>query len=118
MKTDGERTPRNEHSRGAALVTGAVGGPGTAIVRRLLEDKLSIVACDRRAGEREAWLASFREEERGNIHFYALDVTAEEQADALRDALDRGSPPYRISDDAEYITGQTLHLNGGLYLPG
>jgi hypothetical protein len=56
---------------------------GLPVEKRIARRKLSIVACDRRAGNREAWLASFREEERENIHFYALDVTAEEQVDAL-----------------------------------
>lgn len=25
---------------------------------------------------------------------------------------------FLLSDDAAYITGQTIHVNGGLYLPG
>jgi 3-oxoacyl-[acyl-carrier protein] reductase len=25
---------------------------------------------------------------------------------------------FLFSDDAAYITGQTIHVNGGIYLPG
>ena len=25
---------------------------------------------------------------------------------------------FLLSDDAAYITGQTIHVNGGMYLPG
>ena len=60
--------------------------------------------------------------------FIGTDMTAqlsEEQTDELRAtlALGRiGSPEdvasavsFLVSDDAGYITGETLHVNGGLY---
>ncbi|MBI2963038.1 MAG: SDR family oxidoreductase [Deltaproteobacteria bacterium] len=75
------------NERTATLVTGALGGLGTAIVRRLLADGHSVVACDRRGGDVDPWLGDFSPAERSRIAFHALDVTREQEVSALADEL-------------------------------
>lgn len=76
-------------SRGHALVTGALGGLGTAMVQRLLRDGIPVVACDRRAEDAKAWLDRLETGERDRVVFHALDVTKEEQVVALARELGR-----------------------------
>ena len=75
--------------RGHALITGALGGLGTAIVRRLIEEGISVVACDRRSEDTAAWLDGFTPEQRRNLIVEPLDITKQDQVDALREKLDR-----------------------------
>ena len=63
--------------RTTTLVTGALGGLGTAIVTRLLDEGREIVAVDRRAGDLPAWLETFPGEKRPRIEFHPVDVTRE-----------------------------------------
>ena len=70
------------------LVTGAFGGLGTAIVRRLIADGLGVIATDRRIDDVDAWLGGFTDAERQHIMTHALDVTKLEQVEALRGELD------------------------------
>jgi 3-oxoacyl-[acyl-carrier protein] reductase len=74
--------------RGLTLVTGAFGGLGTAIVKRLLRDGATVLATDRRIDDAAAWLEQFDSEERARIEARALDVTKEAEVDALRASLD------------------------------
>ena len=58
-----------------AVVTGGIGGLGTAICKRLAEDGRQVVAAD--LGSRQERLAAFREETReydGDIVFAPADV--------------------------------------------
>ncbi len=80
-------------SRGHALITGALGGLGTAMVRRLTALGVSVVACDRRADDAEAWLSKLDAEERDHVVFHPLDVTREEQVEALARELSGAGPP-------------------------
>ena len=73
--------------RTATIVTGALGGLGTAIVARLLADGQAIVACDRRAEDAEPWFERFAPDERKRIEFQPLDVTREEQVAAFAETL-------------------------------
>ena len=41
---------------GHVLITGAVGGLGTAMVRRLLQEGHTVIACDRNAEAAGEWL--------------------------------------------------------------
>ncbi len=75
-------------TRGHVLLTGALGGLGTAIATGLIAHDHRIVACDRRSGDFEPWLEQFSKEERKAISFHALDVRDLAQADALRDQLE------------------------------
>lgn len=74
-------------SRGHVLVTGALGGLGTAITGHLLARQFSVVACDRRADDAEQWLRNFSPTGREHLEFHALDVRDLAQTLALRDAL-------------------------------
>ena len=74
--------------RGLTLVTGAFGGLGTAIVKRLLRDGATVLATDRRIDDAADWLEQFDSEEQARIETLALDVTRESEVDALRAELD------------------------------
>jgi len=76
-------------SRGHALVTGALGGLGTAMVRRLVRDGIPVVACDRREEDAKGWLEHLEPSERDHVVFRVLDVTKEEQVGALAGELGR-----------------------------
>ena len=43
-------------SRGHALVTGAIGGLGTAIVKRLIEAGIPVIGTDRRVTDIDPWI--------------------------------------------------------------
>lgn len=73
---------------GHALVTGAVGGLGTAIVRRLLTEGYTITACDRRENLAGEWLMRIPAEPRKRVNFYPLNVASEEQVIELARTLD------------------------------
>jgi NAD(P)-dependent dehydrogenase (short-subunit alcohol dehydrogenase family) len=68
---------------GHALITGAVGGLGTAMVRRLLAEGYSIIACDRRESLAGDWLMQLPAEQRERVKFHPVDVSKEEQVNAL-----------------------------------
>lgn len=74
-------------TRGQVLVTGAVGGLGTAMVQRLLHEGHTIVACDRAQDQAGAWLERIPAEQRSRVEFHPLDVTKEEQVNALAETL-------------------------------
>jgi NAD(P)-dependent dehydrogenase (short-subunit alcohol dehydrogenase family) len=77
--------------RGQTLITGAVGGLGTAMTRRLLNEGHTIVACDRAQEQAGPWLEQLPADQRGRVSFYPLDVTKEEQVNALANTLrDKG----------------------------
>lgn len=75
-------------SRGHALVTGALGGLGTAICKRLLADGAPVIATDRRRDDAGAWEAQFTPQEQTRLTVRALDITREDEVDALRADLD------------------------------
>jgi len=77
-----------DHSQGHALVTGAVGGLGTAIVRRLLTEGYTIIACDRRENLAGEWLMQLPAEQRQQVNFYPLNVANEGQVIELARTLD------------------------------
>ena len=74
-------------TRGHALVTGALGGLGTAITGLLLEQEYAVIACDRRADDAESWLSNFSPTGRERLEFHAFDVRDLAQTLALRDKL-------------------------------
>jgi NAD(P)-dependent dehydrogenase (short-subunit alcohol dehydrogenase family) len=69
------------------VVSGAVGGLGTAIVERLARQGLCVVACDRRAKEAPAWLERFPATCREHIRFYPLDLTREDEVIAFAERV-------------------------------
>ncbi len=72
---------------GHVLITGAVGGLGTAMVRRLLGEGYAIIACDRQADRAGEWLEWLPSAHRDRVSFYPLDVTKEDQVNALAETL-------------------------------
>jgi len=76
-------------SRGHVLVTGALGGLGTAIVARLLRGGARVIAVDRRADETGAWSAQFGPESAARLEVAALDITREQEVENLREDLER-----------------------------
>jgi NAD(P)-dependent dehydrogenase (short-subunit alcohol dehydrogenase family) len=73
--------------QGQVLVTGAVGGLGTAMVQRLLREGYTVIACDRQADRAGDWLQRLPADHRDQVSFSPLDVTKEDQVTALADAL-------------------------------
>jgi NAD(P)-dependent dehydrogenase (short-subunit alcohol dehydrogenase family) len=57
------------------------------MVRRLLDEGHKIIACDRREGLVGDWLMQLPAEQRERVKFYPLDVTREEQVNALAHTL-------------------------------
>lgn len=72
---------------GHVLVTGAVGGLGTAMVQRLLGEGHTVIACDRQADLAGDWLQRLPADRQGRVSFFPLDVTKEDQVNALADTL-------------------------------
>ncbi len=73
--------------RGHALVTGALGGLGTAITKTLIERGHRVVACDRRGEDLEAWLERFSPAEREQLSFRVFDVRDLGEVEALHQEL-------------------------------
>ena len=81
------------NDRGHALITGAIGGLGTAMTKRLVADGIPVIGCDRKTpAELDAWRQkSLTPEESARVTLFPLDVTKDEQVDALAAELrDRG----------------------------
>lgn len=73
---------------GDVLLTGALGGLGSAIALALLAQGHRLVCCDRRADEAAAWLEQFSSDERERIEFHGLDVRDLDQVGQLRERLE------------------------------
>jgi NAD(P)-dependent dehydrogenase (short-subunit alcohol dehydrogenase family) len=75
-------------SKGHALVTGAIGGLGTAITKRLIADGIPVIGTDRRAADIGPWIdAELDDEEKAMFTGYPLDVGIEGQVDELAQKL-------------------------------
>ncbi|HBC55036.1 MAG TPA: NAD(P)-dependent oxidoreductase, partial [Alphaproteobacteria bacterium] len=70
-------------ARGHALLTGALGGLGTAMTVAISEAGIPIIAADRRAEDFEPWRAELPPVARDNVSFFPLDVTKEEAVTEL-----------------------------------
>jgi len=71
-------------SRGHALVTGAIGGLGTEITKRLIADGIPVIGTDRRAADIGPWIdAELNDQEKEMFTGLALDVTSEDQVEEL-----------------------------------
>jgi 3-oxoacyl-[acyl-carrier protein] reductase len=75
-------------ARGHVLVTGALGGLGTAIVARLLADGARVIATDRRTDEIGGWRAQFGTDAQPRLAVHALDVVREDSVQALQGTLE------------------------------
>jgi acetoacetyl-CoA reductase len=74
-------------ARGHALLTGALGGLGTAIAETLARSGIPVIACDRRLDDSDAWLAALPADLRERIKFEPLNVAREDEIVDLADRL-------------------------------
>ncbi|MGK2871476.1 MAG: SDR family NAD(P)-dependent oxidoreductase [Alphaproteobacteria bacterium] len=74
-------------NRGHAIITGALGGLGTAMTRHLCAAGIPVIATDRRPEDFEAWREALPAECRDLVSFYPLDVTKEEPVNELAATL-------------------------------
>jgi NAD(P)-dependent dehydrogenase (short-subunit alcohol dehydrogenase family) len=70
-------------SKGHTILTGALGGLGTAITRALCAAGHQVIATDRRQEDYAAWLETLPVGIRNQITFYPLDVAKEEAVNEL-----------------------------------
>jgi len=75
------------YEHGHVLVTGALGGLGTAIVARLLADGAQVIATDRRSDDANAWRTQFAQDTQARLTVRALDITKEAEVIACAAAL-------------------------------
>ena len=74
-------------NRGHAIITGGLGGLGTAMTHQLCAMGIEVIATDRRPEDFEAWRAALPPEFRDRVSFYPLDVTKEEAVNELAATL-------------------------------
>lgn len=74
-------------TRGHALLTGALGGLGTAITQALCAAGIPVIAADRRAEDFAPWRETLPAAMRDQVSFYPLDVTKEQQIEELAGTL-------------------------------
>ncbi len=72
---------------GHALISGAIGGLGTAITQALCAAGIPVIAADRRAEEFDRWAQALPADIRDQIRFYPLDVTSEQAVNELARTL-------------------------------
>ena len=73
--------------RGHTVLTGALGGLGTATAKALCAAGHQLIATDRRREDYTPWLESLPKEIHSQITFYPLDVTKEEAVNELAATL-------------------------------
>ena len=75
-------------NRGHALITGAIGGLGTAMTKKLVAQGIPVIGCDRKADELDGWRErELNEEQSKMVTLFPLDVTKEEHVDAVATEL-------------------------------
>ncbi|OUS02690.1 hypothetical protein A9Q90_09060 [Gammaproteobacteria bacterium 54_18_T64] len=79
-----------ESSRGYALITGAIGGLGTAMTKQLISEGIPVIGCDRKADELDAWRnRELSEEQSKMVTLFPLDITKEELVQELATELEQ-----------------------------
>ena len=95
-------------NRGHALITGAIGGLGTAMTKKLISQGIPVIGCDRKADQLDQWRARELDAEQSKlVTLFPLDVTREDQVAAL--AAELGSRGIHIA----YLVN-----NAGIQGPG
>ncbi len=74
-------------NRGHAIITGALGGLGTAMTEKLCAMGIQVIATDRRAEDFAPWRETLPAAIRDQVSFYPLDVVKQEQVDQLAATL-------------------------------
>jgi acetoacetyl-CoA reductase len=115
----------SEH--GHVVITGGVGGLGTAMVHRLLDEGYEVVACDRETQTATAWLEAIPTGHRDRVRFEPLDVSKEGDVEAFAANLtDEGIHVAYLVNNAGIFGGGSdtkvwdrtlrVNLNGTFYL--
>ena len=92
--------------RGYAIVTGALGGLGTAITKRLIAAGIPVIGTDRRGADLDVWLnEALDASERQHFSFIPLDVTKEEHVNELAEQLRAGDEVGRRDQRAGALAG-------------
>ncbi len=73
---------------GPVVVTGALGGLGTAIVARLLQEGARVIAVDRRDDETGAWRHQFEATALARLEVATVDITRESEVESFRGQLE------------------------------
>ena len=99
-------------SRGHAIVTGGLGGIGSAIVADLAEQGQAVIVADRRAEDVDDWLEEMQGRFGDLVRFEALDVTNEHDVEAFADLLKRSAieVSYLVNAQAAMIRGAVWEL--------
>jgi acetoacetyl-CoA reductase len=74
-------------NRGHAIITGALGGLGTAMTEKLCAAGIPVIAIDRRQEDFTPWREQLPASIRDQVSFFPLDVTKEEQVNELAATL-------------------------------
>ena len=74
-------------NRGHAIITGALGGLGTAMTQKLCAAGIPVIATDRRQEDFGPWRDALPAGIREMVSFYPLDVTKEEPVNELAATL-------------------------------
>lgn len=112
---------------GHVLITGGVGGLGTAVVHRLLEQGYEVIATDRETGTAADWLEDIPADRRDRVRFEPLDVAREGDVDAFAGNLaSEGVHVAYLINNAGIFGGGTdtkvwdrtlrVNLNGTFYM--
>ena len=75
------------NKNGQVLITGAVGGLGTAMVHRLLGEGHTIIACDRAQDQATAWLERIPADQQSRVEFEEFRVALAKLPPDQREAL-------------------------------
>jgi len=63
-------------SRGRALITGAIGGLGTAMTKKLISQGIPVVGCDRKTDKFDGWRNRELDQHQSKlVALFPLDVT-------------------------------------------
>ncbi len=75
-------------NRGHALITGAIGGLGTAMTKKLISQGIPVIGCDRKADQLAGWRARELDAEQSKmVTLFPLDITKEELVQELATEL-------------------------------
>lgn len=79
---------KREIDRGHALITGAIGGLGTAMTKKLISQGIPVIGCDRKADQLDSWRARELDAEQSKmVTLFPLDITKEEHVGAVATEL-------------------------------
>jgi NAD(P)-dependent dehydrogenase (short-subunit alcohol dehydrogenase family) len=107
-----EREEQTMEARGHVVVTGGLGGIGSAIVADLAEQGHSVIAADWRARDVVDWLEAMHSRFGTVVSFHELDVTDADEVQAFADDLTQSGVEvaYLVNAQAAMIKGLPYEL--------